>query len=226
MLRPLAHPVVAIVFGIVAIVVVAGFGFALAKGTTVTGWDLAWDEYFSSIHIAPLVAVGHAVYLIFSPVEAIALVIVLTLVVFLVTRNWRVALTFVLTIGGTWLSSDIVKILVDRPRPLASAMRDPFLPTPSDPSFPSGHVVFAAAIAVTFIFLVRGTAAKAITWVLAVLLVLIVSFAVVYIGVHYPSDAIGSIIWSVGVAPAFLAIWDNWIIPRTYRRKKLEPATA
>jgi membrane-associated phospholipid phosphatase len=223
MLRPLTHPILAIILGVVAVVIVAGFGFVLAKGTTVTGWDLAWDQYFSSIHIPALVAVGHAIYLIFSPVEAIALVVVLALIVLLVTRKWRSALTFALTIGVTWLSSDIVKILVNRPRPLASALRDPFLPTPTDASFPSGHAVFATAIAVTFIFLVRGTGAKTLTWILAILLVLVVCSALVYIGVHYPSDVIGSIIWSIGVAPAFLAIWDNWIVPRTYRRKKLEP---
>ncbi len=223
MLRPLAHPVVAILFGVVAVLVVAAFGFLLAKTPTVTNWDLAWDAYFSSIHTTALVAVGHAVYFIFSPVEAIALVVVLTLIVFLVTRKWRSALTFALSIGLTWLSSDVVKILVDRPRPLAAALRDPYLPTPTDPSFPSGHAVFAAAIAVTFIFLVRGTGAKTLTWILGILLVVVVAGVLIYIGVHYPSDVIGSIIWSVGVAPAFLAIWNNWIIPRTYRRKKLAP---
>jgi membrane-associated phospholipid phosphatase len=225
MLRPLTHPILAIVLGVVAVLIVAGFGFVLAKGATVTGWDLAWDQYLSSIHIPALVAVGHAIYLIFSPVEAIALVVVLTLIVLLVTRKWRSALTFALTIGVTWLSSDIVKILVNRPRPLASALRDPFLPTPTDPSFPSGHAVFATAIAITFIFLVRGTGAKTLTWILAILLVLVVCGALVYIGVHYPSDVIGSIIWSIGVAPAFLAIWDNWIVPRTYPRKTLAPVT-
>jgi membrane-associated phospholipid phosphatase len=219
MLRPFTHPIRAIVLGVIAILIVAAFGFLAAKTQTVTSRDLSVDQFLSSHHTSVLVAIGHGIYTLFSPVEAISLTIVLTLIVFFVSRNWRSAGTFAVTIAVSWLSSDVLKILVDRPRPLASALADPFLPTPPDPTFPSGHVVFAAALAFTFIYMARGTRAMPYAIIGGILLILVVGGAVTYIGVHYPTDVAGSILWSAGAVTAFLAIWNNYIVPLTYRKQ-------
>lgn len=219
MLQPLRHPVAAIVLGVIAALIVAAFGFLAAKTETVTSRDLSVDQFLSSHHVGALVAIGHGIYTLFSPVEAISLTVVITLIVFFVQKNWRSAGTFALTVAVSWLSSDIVKILVDRPRPLASALADPFLPTPPDPSFPSGHVVFAASLAFTFIYMARGTRVMPYAIIGGILLILVVGGAVMYIGVHYPTDVAGSIIWSAGAVTAFLAIWNNYIVPLTYRKQ-------
>ncbi|HEY2644238.1 MAG TPA: phosphatase PAP2 family protein [Galbitalea sp.] len=219
MLWPLRQPVVAIVLGVVAVAVVSAAGFLLVKKDAVTQWDLSVNQWLSDHHVSFLTTIAHGIYTAFSPVEAIAITAVLTVIIFLVGRNWRAAGTFALTIAITWLPSDVLKILVDRPRPLASALADPFLPTPPDPSYPSGHMVFAASLAFTFIFMARGT--RAMPWAIlgGIVGIVVVAFALMYLGVHYPTDVAASILWSAGTVPAFLAIWDNYVVPRTYRKQ-------
>jgi undecaprenyl-diphosphatase len=217
MLRPIPHPVVTVICGAIAVLAVAAFGFLFAKTRPITRLDFGVDQGLSRHHVASLSAIAHGVYTAFSPIEAIALTVVITAIIWIVSRSFRSAITFALTVAVSWLSSDIVKILVDRPRPLASALAHPFLPTPSDPSYPSGHVVFAASIAIAFIILVRATAVRALVAVLGVLLVLVVGSAVLYLGVHYPSDVLGSIVWSIGACALFLTFWNHVVIPRTFR---------
>lgn len=214
MLRPIEHSRRTVVVGVALLLAVVVFGAALAKTKAVTAADLGMDAALSRVHVTPVTDLALAIYKLFSPPFAIALTVVVALIIWAVSRNWRSAFTFSVVVAVSWLSSDVVKILVARPRPSASALANPFLPTPPDPSFPSGHVVFAASIAISFMFLARQTARLILVVVIGVLAALLTGFAVVYLGVHYPTDVLASFVWAAGACPLVLTVWNRFVIPR------------
>lgn len=92
---------------------------------------------------------------------------------------------------GTEASVYILKILINRPRPLA----DIAYYVEKDPSFPSGHSAIATAFFgfITY-YLIRhseGRNKKGIVLLLGTLLILVVGFSRLYLGVHYMSDVLG-----------------------------------
>ena len=217
-LRPIERHRRTIIVGVALLLAVVVFGVALAKTRAVTGLDLGVDVALSRVHGVPVTNLALAVYKLFSPPFAIGLTVVVALIIWAATRNWRSALTFSVVVVGSWLSSYVVKIFVGRPRPSAAALANPFLPTPPDPSFPSGHVVFAASIAIAFMFLARRSTRLALVVALGILAVLLTGFSVVYLGVHYPTDVIASILWAAGACPLVLLVWNRFIIPRIGRQ--------
>ena len=216
MLRPIERFSGAVLTGSILMLAVLAFGLFLSRSREITRVDLSADGALSRINVIPVTDIARAIYTLFSPAGAIALTVVVTVVIWAVSRNWRSALTFAVVVAVSWLSSDIVKMLVNRPRPSAAALAHPYLPTPPDPSFPSGHVVFAASIAIALVFLSRNTARVALVGALGVVGTVLVAVAVVYLGVHYPTDVIASIIWALGACTLVLALWNRFVIPRVF----------
>jgi undecaprenyl-diphosphatase len=213
-------------FSIAAIVVVLAFGFLIAKTRAMTHLDLGGDKALNTLHTGVLRHLGSAVYTIFSPVEAVLLTVVIVLIIWAVTRNLRLAATFAVTVAVTWLSSDIVKMLVHRPRPDRAALSHPFAEHPLDPSYPSGHMVFVATLAIAFFLLARRKPYRPVVAVVGIVVAVIVGLCLVSNGVHYPSDVIASAIWSLGVAPLVLGLWNRFVLPRTYRADSKTKALA
>ncbi len=114
----------------------------------------------------------------------------------------RLALAIVVIALARPLTEHLLKELVDRPRPQG----DQLVPG-NGPSFPSGHPL-ATAASWGFVPLVVGlyTAKRWIWWVVAGLvwaLALTVAFSRVWLGVHYTSDVIASLLLAaIGVLAA------------------------
>ena len=89
--------------------------------------------------------------------------------------------------------------LIGRPRPWRRyALPHPLGHVPKDPSFPSGHTAIAFACA-TVLSYYRPRYAPAFF-----LLTVAIGFSRVYVGVHYPLDALGGAI--LGLAAGALVI--------------------
>ena len=111
----------------------------------------------------------------------------------------REALAVVLSLGGAMLISNWVKLLVSRPRPPVEHLQ-----AVTGSSFPSGHTTQASAFWFSLVFAMPAAGASPKLTRVAAGLALPIVFAVaasrVYLGVHYPSDAIAGMLLGTGWA--------------------------
>lgn len=113
--------------------------------------------------------------------------------VLLVTRSWRRALRFAMVLVGPWAAAEALKAIVQRPRPDPALVQPMIVSDPVTFSYPSGHTAFAAALCCAVILvLVRRRRTLAVT--ASVLIVLITAWSRVYLGVHYPTDVLASMV--------------------------------
>jgi undecaprenyl-diphosphatase len=134
-------------------------------------------------------------------------------------RKRRQAAIFAVTVIAAQVSSEILKLVYERPRP-------ELVPHGSyvySNSFPSGHSTVATAtylaLATVIASLEPRRATKILAYALAIGLVVMIGFSRVYLGVHWPSDVLAG--WSLGAGWALLA----WIgLNRFTRpRRAVEP---
>jgi len=115
----------------------------------------------------------------------------------------REAAAVALSLAGAILISDLVKVLVGRPRPHVEHLQ-----AVSGSSFPSGHSTQASAFWFSLVLAMRaaGMPPDRVRRAagLAVLIVFSVALSRVYLGVHYPSDVIAGVLlgsaWALLVA--------------------------
>ena len=129
----------------------------------------------------------------------------------------RLAAFVVVTTAGSTLLNALVKLAVDRARPV---LADPVAHA-GGLSFPSGHaqsaMVAALVLLLVFLPLLRG----AWRWVavgVAVAYVLAIGFARVTLGVHYVSDVLAKYVLGAAWVAAMIAAFNAW------RRERGRPA--
>jgi membrane-associated phospholipid phosphatase len=121
----------------------------------------------------------------------------------------RLALFVVVTLVGSSILNALVKLAVDRSRPV--------LPNPvahaNGMSFPSGHAqsatVAAAVLLLVFLPVLRG-AWRPIALVVAVAYVAAIGFARVALGVHYVSDVLAGYVLGAAWVAATTASFSAW----------------
>ena len=128
---------------------------------------------------------------------------VFAIVALLFLRLRREAVLFALTVIGGWAVNSALKDLVGRPRPAIV----PHLMDAGGLSFPSGHSFNAAVVYIAMALAFAALSPRrAVRWTIvgtATALTLLVAFSRVWLGVHFPSDAIAG--WLGGAGWAFLA---------------------
>lgn len=211
-LVPSRRPFPLIVLAALAVVSVVVFGKLIASMPAVSAWDSATSHSLNLLHTGAIGVISSAFYTVFEPPLAIALVIIVSAVIWLVTRNITLGLSFGAVIAITWLPIVVVKYLVHRARPSSSMLAHPFAVQP-DASYPSGHVAFVTALVVVLVMLARGRRLRWLVAVIGSLLVAVLALALVIDGVHFSTDTIASIVWSAALAPLVLFLWARYAIP-------------
>jgi membrane-associated phospholipid phosphatase len=190
---------------VVALIVLVA-GILLTKSTSERTAETHLLATIAQSRVSFLVSLSLGLDWLFSPPIALVIGVVSALIVFLVARRWLTVLHFAVLVLGTWLSSEVIKVIVHRPRPQGN-VADTLVPNPDPDSYPSGHVCFAVGLGFGILVLVLHTRVRALVAVLAIVLVLVTSFSRIYLAIHFPTDIVASLVFA---AAAFIAIETLW----------------
>ena len=126
--------------------------------------------------------------------EIIGLVTLGLIAYFLYRQAYSRALLTILTMGGVALGVTFLKLIFGRERPdIANRVVDEHTF-----SFPSGHAMGSAGLALLIIVLMWQTKWRWPTVVFAVAYVLFVGFSRLYLNVHYPTDVLAGWLLAAG----------------------------
>jgi undecaprenyl-diphosphatase len=166
---------------------------------------------------------------LFAPPVAAMLVLVGTGTILLATRRPGASIRFLLIVAIPTLGAAVIKVLVHRPRPDIPSLSNILVLEPGGLSFPSGHTSFAVCFVVGFVVVAAGRRRPLLIGAAAVV-VLATAASRVYLGVHYPSDVVASIVYSIAavavVDAAWLLVMAHWTERRSGRYTGAAPGGA
>jgi len=191
---PGSHRIALVLAGIIVLVAGLTLGFVVtAIGATRTGEldiDVAIAHHRSGALTTLAMLINVACGTLVAPLVLLAACGILW------TRSRSAALALGgLTIVG-WLSVEIGKAVVHRPRPPAAAVHALVAETAAD-SYPSGHTAFAAAtvFAVVAALVLTGRRTR-LAWLIGLPVVAAVGVSRLYLGVHYLTDVVASVLFA------------------------------
>jgi membrane-associated phospholipid phosphatase len=195
----------AIILPLCVILLVVLAGLAIASSPAVTAGDLAVIRAIESARTPFLDAVALTDSVVFSPVAMFVVVAVVSAIAWLGARRPGPAIAFAALALIPWLGSTVVKDVVRRPRPLSAQLPHHVL-TDTGFSFPSGHTSCAVALGLALLIVFgRGR----LRWPLlafAIVAPLLTAFSRVYLGVHNPTDVVGSLVYAAAAVLLVLAL--------------------
>src|SRR5262249_32062324 len=190
--------------------------FEVVTGSPVVGTDVRVINLVSTLRTAPLDQGIYLITFLGSGGAIVALTVVAALVALIAGRP-RDAVVLVLAVVAGALFFELVKLLVQRPRPPLEDARI----VQGGFSFPRRHSTLAATcygtVAYLLIRVARYDGGKVLVGVGAALLVVAIGVSRIYLGVHYPSDVLAG--WAAGALWVVLVIlaeqvWAPLPLPR------------
>ena len=203
------------IFGVIALEQVVELTLEVTRGNFVPALDQRIENLVAIMRTPEL---DHLFYAVtwFGSAATIAPLAAAALLVALLSKGRRRAVLLPSAATVSWLSVEVMKRIVARPRPPlvdARVLETSF-------SFPSGHATVSAAFygvaAYLLIRLLYRETARVAVGILAALLVVAVGISRMYLGVHYPSDVLAG--WMLGIfwlaATAIIDhLWRVWRKP-------------
>ena len=149
---------------------------------------------------------------------------VFILITFLLFARFRFALTFAIASGVVSGVVNIVKVVVQRPRPWVESETVANLLEASGYSMPSGHtansVVIAVFLCYFFIRTLKNKPLKISLCVLSGVYVLAVMFSRMFLGQHYLSDVCVGFLVGGLISVVAIVVYDKFIRPLNIKRKR------
>ena len=146
---------------------------------------------------------------------------VLTFVGALLARHWTSALFLLLASVVAVVVGDVLKLLVERPRPPAETVA--LYDAPDGYGFPSGTALLVVVVLGVSCRLIRHSRApRSVALVstgLSAAVILAVGLSRVYVGEHWASDVLGGWLFGCALLLAMLALHRRW--PSVGRRRDL-----
>lgn len=123
----------------------------------------------------------------------------------------KVAMKSTLVAFSALALAQMIGFIYPHPRPFMIALGHTFIPHVADASFPSDHMTLFSAIAVTMF-----VAKHYVKAVILIVMSLLVAWARIFLGVHFPLDMVGAVMLSGLTLLIFKPLWryiDNKIYP-------------
>jgi undecaprenyl-diphosphatase len=193
---------------LVLVTLILGFGVKLIPGLSATEFRV--DQLLSRHHNVVGNAIALTINTVLSPPGIILILLVLFAFLLVVRRSPVNAFAACSVAAVGWLSSETFKLLVAQPRPDAHLLQNPLVPADGAGSFPSGHTTFAVAFAIAIYFLARGTRSALVAAIAGLGFSLVVAGSRLYLGVHYPSDVLGSFLVATAAIGFYTGVWNRY----------------
>lgn len=191
--------------GAVLAVIVAGMVLRAWAGWTSV--EMGALRHVNAAHTPLLDGIALGFNWLFGSVVAMVLVLLATGAILLVTRRPWVAIQFLLIVAIPTVGAAVIKLLVHRARPDIPSLTHILVLEPGGLSFPSGHTSFAACLMLGLIVVSVGRRWRPLLIGAAAVVVLATAASRVYLGVHYPSDVVASIVYAIAAVALVNAAW-------------------
>ncbi len=208
---------------VAVIVLVVTAGIVIATVPNLSNSEFVIVRGINSLNSAPLDAVALTIDLLFSPPFAATIIALAGAGTLLVTRNLLRSAHVVALVALPWLVSDVMKLIVARPRPDSSLLTHHFI-TETSFSYPSGHTAFVASLGVAIVVLSRGKSFRPILIALMTVVIVVTGLSRVYLGVHYPSDIVASALYSIAAVIVVEGLFQR-LLPRLEARGRTSIGT-
>lgn len=187
-----------------------GFIAKAVPGLRMAGLDAVVNSFYS--HFANMIA--KAADKLDKP-TVVGAILIITFVILLPIAGWRRGLGACVSAGLGWLTTLPIKAIVNEPRPTGLDLPHHIKIHAATQSFPSGHVVFATALVTALILVSSRRLPRLLIGIIGGIFVLVVAWARIYVGVHYPTDVIGGILNGVAGVLLFASLWNIVFSRRT-----------
>lgn len=197
-------------------VVLSGILTLLAKQNPYFSVDLALTRAIQQFGPLWFEILMYWITVLGNALPGIFLVIV-TGLIFLYKKRGRDAFFLISSALGAVLISDIVKLLVARPRPSPTLIVE-VAQNLHTYSFPSGHVLFFVGFFGFLLFLtysfLRKSLVKKLLLLLFSSLILLVGLSRIYLGAHWFSDVIGAYLFGFLWLTVIIVLYNKqWLLP-------------
>ncbi len=196
---------VTVSLSIVLVVILSGWTLQRVTGYTSSEMDLL--RQINGWQTPPADAVALGINWLFAPTVAFIIVLLAAGVILLRTRRPFMTLRFLVIVLIPTVGAAVVKVAVHRPRPDIVSLQHVLVLEPGGLSFPSGHTTFAACFVLGFIVLARGHRLRPALIGVGAVTVLLTAASRIYLGVHYPSDVLASMVYAVAAVALTDALW-------------------
>jgi undecaprenyl-diphosphatase len=190
---PRRFPTGVFVVCLLIVVAVAAFGLFIVGHPAWSRAELQIVRAVNAAHFPLMDAVALTINWLFGT-GGVWVALVLVIAVFALTRSPWSATRAALLLVVPWLLTSLMKRVVGRMRPDPTVMTHLLIPSPRSHSYPSGHTAFAAALVCAVVLSIAVRRVRRASAAIGIVLVLLVGYSRVYLGVHYPSDTIASMI--------------------------------
>lgn len=193
---------------LVAVVVVGVAGTLIRNGTGFTLAEEGLLVWVNGFRNPVLDGVALFFQVVFAPLGAVIITVFVSIATGIVKGSVVAGIKATVLIGAPCLVAWLLKVLIARPRPDPGLLADPLFHIGGATSFPSGHTVFVAALALFVVAEVAHKRRADVACIPAVALAVVVGLSRVYLGVHYPSDVLASLVVAPAVFVLSRVLWN------------------
>ncbi|MGN7797658.1 phosphatase PAP2 family protein [Leifsonia sp. 22587] len=206
----LPHPRHWILWPAFGAAIVVAFGLLIRFVPAITAAEVQLDVWLTRHQNGLSTAIALTIEALFSPAGSVVILAVSFLFLLLVRRSPVNAVAFTWVAGFGYLACEVFKTVVSMPRPDGHLMLHPLLAETGQDSFPSGHTTFAVSYAAAAVLLAHRTRWSTPIALLGTLLVVVVAVSRMYVGAHYLTDVIGSVLVAAVAISFACGLWSRF----------------